>query len=89
MLEVLFDSMLLFVALRAMMKDKDDEMGKKRGKRKNKYKPDYNKEAEALDVMSKDKRKKKKDKDEDYIPMAKRIENYKLPPAREVQEGHI
>lgn len=88
MLEVLFDSMLLFVALRAVLKDKDEEMGR-RGKRKKKFKPDYNKEAEALDVMSKSKRKKDKNKDEVYITMAKRVENYKLPPAREAQEGHI
>lgn len=84
MKEVVLDFMLLFLALKALLKHKDDEMGK-RGKRKNKFKNvNWNKEAEALDITSKEKRKK-----EEEDSKLKPFERVKLPPPREAQEGHI
>lgn len=86
-MEGVLDLMLFFAGLRALLHKKDEDMGK-RGKRKRKYKNiDHNKEAEALDVMSKEQRKKdkKQKREEDN---RKPFEKIALLPPRDAQEGH-
>lgn len=87
--------MIFFLGLKILLKQKDDEMG--RGKRKKKYTKQNgaDKEAELQDVVSKKKNKHKKknsDPDDDntnYSQYQRPFESIKLLPPRNAQEGIV
>lgn len=77
--------MVFFIGLRALLHKKDEDMGRKRGKRKNKYNNlNQDKETEAIELMSKKEKKRHKDKEDNRKPFEKIV----LLPPRDAQEGH-